>query len=280
MIFFLLIFRVFGYFNYNKHGEDWPGICNISYFQSPIDITTNLSLTIPSTDTRYWYLDLYYYPAHVINLNQTTSTPILSGFNYNQGINFNIISNFGRIYLNTSSSSIQYNSRSVSIHYPAEHTFNENIPGINSEYVLEVQIDHVNSANSSDVLIISFLFVIGGSRSYFLDQVIDSFNKDIGGDIDCTFASNGWYVIKNFYSYNGSETQPTCKEGVTWVISMDILNTTQDQLLFFSSKLTTTNTTGNFRYTMPQNGRNVIQYTANVFSKAIIFAIYLSLYLF
>ena len=265
LLFFLsYFFQVLSY-NYSNHGSDWPLLCNTSLSQSPVSINPALAIQVPSSDANYWYLDLYYTPLHVINLNSTSIVQVTSGFAFNPSISFNILGNFGNVTAKYSGSSKTYISSGITFHYPAEHTFNGVAPG-NSPYLLEVQIEHVNAELSTDILILSILFQESSQKSSFLQQVIDSYYSNIGGDIDCTFATGGWYVIKNFFMYLGSETRPNCNEGVTWVINMDIGNATQEQINFFATKLNTTNYNGNFRYTMPLNGRTISQFTSEIFS--------------
>jgi carbonic anhydrase len=258
----VLIGLALGSYNYQNHGKDWPGLCTTSTKQSPVDINTKLLTSVTASSSNYWYLDLYYTPVEVINSNSTSSAGTTSGYNYNPGINFSILSNFGKIYKTQGQSTEEYISKAINFHYPAEHTFDSMEPG-SSPYVLELQIEHVNNLNNSDVLILSILFTVGTENNYFIDQVISGYYDDIGGYIDCTFGTGGWYVVKNFYSYYGSETKPICNEGVTWVIDSTILTLTQAQLDFFASKLNTDNY-GNFRYTMPLYGRAITLYSDTI----------------
>jgi carbonic anhydrase len=268
LLFFLSLLSSTLSYNYINHGLDWPGLCNSSFSQSPIDINRALLVQVPCSDTQhYWYLDLYYSAIHVINLNSTSSSPVTSGFAFNPSLNFEILGNFGNLTLQSSSSSKQYLTSAVRVHYPAEHTFNGASPA-NSANLLELQIEHVSADNSTDVLMLSLLFQASAQSNFFLQQVIDSFYSSLGGDLDCTFATNGWFVVKNFYTYQGSQTRPDCREGVTWVINSDVINATAAQIAFFSSRLNTSASDGNYRYTMPQNGRTVYQHTCPVFSKA------------
>lgn len=270
---FFIIFHHIQGFNYNFHGLDWSGLCSTVLQQSPIDINTELVTEISSESSNYWYLDLYYNSIRVLNRNLTASASITSGFSYSPGVNFDILANFGNIYAVHGNSKTLYKARMVSFHYPAEHTFNAKQPGEESEYKLEVQIQHVSASNSSDLLILSVLFRETGSKSYFLKQIIDSFYNPIGSEVDCTFATGGWYVVKNFFSYKGTETRPPCDSGVTWVISSDIQNATKSQIEFFSTRLNVTNIQGNFRYTMPQLGREIFKYTEEVFSQSLFFVV-------
>lgn len=262
-------------FNYNNHGIDWPGTCNTSLFQSPIDIDLNYLFEIQSDDPAYWSLDLKYKPVHVINLNSTKPVSITSGFTYNPNINFNIFSNFGKISKIQESTSIQYEASSISFHYPAEHSISKSAKNTKGNYLLEVQITHISTDNPNDTLILSVFFQPSSQKNYFLKQIIDSYYSTIGGDIDCTFATNGWFVVKNFFTYAGSQTIPNCNEGVTWVLLSDVVNSTQAQIDFFASKLNISGLGGNFRYTYPKNGRIVYKHVAGVFS----FSLYLNVFI-
>lgn len=268
LAFFSIIIVVFC-FNYDNHGIDWPGTCNTSAFQSPIDINLDNIYPVDSSDPSYWSLKLSYSPVHIINLNSTKPTQISSGFSFNPKINLNIFSNFGQVSKVQGSSSSRYSASSLSFHYPAEHTISKSSQDPKGNYLLEVQITHISSSNSSDVLILSVFFQPSSQSNYFLKKVIDSYYSTIGEDIDCTWATNGWFVVKNFFTYEGSQTTPNCNEGVTWVILSDIVNATQSQLDFFSSKLNISNSGGNFRYTFPQNGRMVYRHMAGVFSASV-----------
>ena len=262
---------VFAHYNYDQHGLDWPGLCNTSVIQSPIDINPSLVQTIDPSNSNYWYLDLYYQPTHVINPNKTESKTT-SGISFNPSINFSIFSKFGKVFLVNSFQKIEYLSISIDFHYPAEHTFDGKDPNTNNLNVLEIQIKHVNSANLSDVLILSIFCNVGIDDSYFISQIISSYTNPTGADIDCTFATNGWYVIRNFYSYYGSLTVPLCNEWVVWVLYNSPLIISQQQLNFFLNKLNNTENQGNYRYTKPQYGRVIKKYTdTQLFSSSLWF---------
>lgn len=266
---FLVVIPVIYCFNYDNHGIDWPGTCNTSTFQSPIDINLDNIQEIDSSDSSYWSLDLHYSPVHIINMNSTKAKLITSGFAYNPKINLNIFSNFGKISKVQGQSSTPYEASSISFHYPAEHTISKSSQNTKGNYLLEVQITHISPYDPNDTLILSVFFQPSSQSNYFLKKVIDSYYSTIGGGIDCTWATNGWFVVKNFFTYLGSQTTPNCNEGVTWVILSDIVNATQSQIDFFSSKLNLSGSGGNFRYTFPQNGRIVYKHTAGVFSFSI-----------
>lgn len=260
MLLFFLIQLTFSLYNYSNHGDNWEGLCSTSFSQSPIDLNPSLIPEIPSTSNEYFYISLYYAPVRVINSNLSMT----SEYSFNPSLNFNIYSNFGNIE-KLSNPPIIYSSRSISIHYPAEHTFY----GV-TEHILEVQIQHVNPLNTSDLLVLSLLFKVGPDKNYFISQVIEGYYSFIGTDIDCNFANAAWVVVKNFYFYQGSDTTPPCTEGVLWVVNAETMHLSQSQLDFFSSKLNTTGDGGNYRYTMPQAGRPVKKCTESVFSAGLI----------
>jgi len=83
-------------------------------------------------------------------------------------------------------------------------------------------------------------------------------------------------VVKNFYTYVGSQTIPNCNEGVTWVLLSDVVNGTQAQIDFFASKLNITGFGGNFRFTFPKNGRKVYRHVAGVFSFSLRLHVFIS----
>jgi carbonic anhydrase len=252
-------------FNYVNHGIDWPGTCNTSIAQSPVDINLDFVKILDKKDPNYWYLDLHYKKVHVINLNSTKPIPITSGFTFNPSINFNIFSNFGKISQKFSNNEKIFEANSISFKYPAEHTFNGKRRGNDGKELLEVQITHVSTDNKNDTLVLSALFQQSDQKNHFLQQVIEAYYSSIGGDIDCTFVTNGWFVVKNFFTYEGSLSIPPCREGVTWVIDMDYINCTKTQIEFFKQKLNISNG-GNFRYTFPLVGRVVKNHIAAVFS--------------
>lgn len=273
IIFVLLTLSLVTAFNYLNHGIDWPGTCNASISQSPIDINLEFVDVVEKKDNDYWYLDLNYKKVHVINLNSTKNTPITSGYTFNPNINFNIYSNFGRVYKKFSSSTDTFEANSISFKYPAEHTINGKQVDSSGNYLLEVQINHVSADDPNKTLVLSTLFQESDQKNQFLQQVIDAYYSTIGGDIDCTFVTNGWFVVKNFFTYEGSLSIPPCKEGVTWVIDTDFINCTKSQIRFFKEKLNINAGGGNFRYTFPLVGRSVKKFQAGVFSFSLYFVV-------
>ena len=240
---FILFFITVNAWDYSKQGYNWSGTCLAGSSQSPLNIIPYIATNITSANTSYWYLSLNYTDTTVINSNFSTN---LYGFNFNLGLNFNIFQNFGTIQLISGSSTTIYQCNNISFHSPSEHLIN----GI--QYPLELQIIH-NNANETLILVI--LYQESLYNNSLLTQIINTFGSNIGDTINLRNAIDGWFAIKNFFSYQGSLTYPPCTEGITYVVYDKIMYASSDEILFFTNYLTK-----NSRSVMPQNSRPLAHY--------------------
>lgn len=201
MSFLLLIGMLVHGYDYNDKGDNWNCIDALS----PINPTLN-PVQILEDDDSYWYIDVKDYGdsdttfmAYIeekvyLTLNRTNTGTL-------------------RKMKNDDSVIATYDLEEIRFHAPSEHILG------NSRSDLEVQLYH--TSEEADPLIFSVLFNEIDSKDYrmkfFSDiegTLEDEKSTDKANPIDIT---GGYYKIKTFYNYNGTDTLPGCAK-TEWVI--------------------------------------------------------------
>lgn len=254
-------------FDYSKHGQDWlAGSCGSRTRQSPIDFA-NLKTGVANQIFKYNYERLTS-PFKLKNTGQTLSAEF-RGLGYG-GINY---------------ADAWYELLYANVHAQSEHTFN----GIHKP--LELHLVH-KRYDSDSLLLVAIPFdgiapppeggsslPIGGSyeaprsSDKNFNPILQLFLKidfpgpvmqvevpgdEIGGpDLGELFAG------ASFHGYAGSTTAPPCAETAIWLVRSAPVMASDTQLRYLYDFLfANTGGLGNYRATMPLEGRDIILYSA------------------
>jgi carbonic anhydrase len=174
--------------------------------------------------------------------------------------------------LTTSYASATYVLTNMKFHSPSEHTLG------GSYFAAEVQLTHVNAANSSDYIVLSLLLdetTANAANNAFLANLWAIGDDDISTlsqTITVSPSTNGVYLNpyidmlppnKQTYHYSGSFTTPTlaCASGVEWFVFVDAVPVSSEDIAnlrgvmnALNTRLTTT-TDNNNRPTQALNSR-------------------------
>jgi carbonic anhydrase len=233
MLFYFFAFATA--WNYQDKGRDWPGLCASGGLQSPVALSSVLAKKVSSSASEYFFLELGYKKTRISNHNSS----YLSGFNYLPGKNFHIFKDFGEVFIGSKA----FRARYLKFHSPSEHLIDL------KSFSLEMQVVH-GSGNSS--LVLCVMFFISEHSNKLLDSVIQAFGNVAGENVWINDAVGGWFAVKDFWTYEGSLTEPPCSEQVKYVIVKDAQPASLGQILFFKNILE-----GNTREPMPLNSRPV-----------------------
>ncbi|OMJ72782.1 hypothetical protein SteCoe_28700 [Stentor coeruleus] len=199
---------VYGYgYDYDDQGDNWGCISSLS----PINVDLN-PVEILEADENYWYIDVKDYG--------DTDTDFMAYIKEKVYLTLNRTeSGTLRKMKNDNSTIATYNLEEIRFHAPSEHY----IGGNQSD--LEVQLYHTSSENNP--LILSVLFNEISSSDYrmkFFSDIEGTLENEKSTDkanpIDVT---GGYYKIKTFYNYNGTDTIPDCNN-TEWIIFGEVLN--------------------------------------------------------
>jgi carbonic anhydrase len=200
---------VYGYdYDYNQKGNDW--VCNETL--SPINVDLN-PVSILEDDDRYWYIDVKDYGDSDTNFMAYIKEKVYLTLNRTDIGTLRKMKNDETV-IDT------YNLEEIRFHAPSEHILGS------SRSDLEVQLYHTNTNEEGDSLILSVLFNSIDSKDYrmkfFSDiegTLEDNKKTDKANPIDVT---GGYYKIKTFYNYNGTDTLPNCTK-TEWVIFGEVI---------------------------------------------------------
>jgi carbonic anhydrase len=234
MLALLLILKGWAW-DYDKLGRDWTGLCADGEKQSPVRINTQLVHLVENGSDEDFFVELEYREVEVRNSNSSS----LHGVNYLPGKNFHVFADFGQARIDNK----VFKARYIKFHSPSEHQVDS------SPFPLELQIVHWSS---NQTLIISLFFSYSSDSNKFLSDLIDSYSSVGGHKVRLNDVLGGWFAIKDFWSYEGSLTEPPCNEQVLYIISHSPVPATISQITFFKSILQS-----NSREWMPLNSRKV-----------------------
>jgi carbonic anhydrase len=190
-----------------KNGQDnWAMLspeyaqCELGKEQSPIIIGTTEVMDLPTLNIRYGR-----------GLSHGTLNPVAAivSFNYGQRLLYD---------------GVTYHLKHLVIHSPAEHVAK------GKAHMLEFQFLHVGDNNKR--LILSLFGDLGNRPPPALDKLIKHIPQK-PGDKDIEFTFNPGYLLpdgRGYYIYEGSETNPPCSEGVTWIILKQKMGVSKAQL--------------------------------------------------
>ncbi|BFI42387.1 hypothetical protein MPTK2_8g08440 [Marchantia polymorpha subsp. ruderalis] len=187
--------------------QNWGGDCRYGNSQSPINIPRATSLVDTS-----------------LPVSPITNYTRNGGKLYNNGYGPEIVpqrpGGFGTLKIDGK----VYNVINVHFHQPAEHTINVFI-----RYALEMHIEH-KSANG-DIAMLAVFFTQGSNPSSFLEQFLDLL-PEISESGATPIAVNLKLdrPVGKYARYTGSLSTPPCTEGVKWIVMLDPITMTRNQL--------------------------------------------------
>lgn len=233
--------------NYDQNGADWTGLCATGTWQSPIDIDDrqNFIHLVPDDSSVYFDLDMNYESRHAEGTFQTSTYMLIPESDH-----------YGTITLKlTSGPDATYTAHQFHFHSPSEHSFN----GHHTD--LEMHIVHFTENNHLAVIALFFnVSYSEDAENEFIASVIGSEMNPSKFNLSNLLDSG---VLDRFYTYGGSLTTPPCTEGVTWIVTKDILTISSDQLYFFerewANNLDFANGKGNNRVTQALNDRVIYE---------------------
>jgi carbonic anhydrase len=249
--------------DYNEHGDDWPSTCQ-GEGQSPIDIVKYVDIG-GQTKSVLWF---DYYADDAIAADSKSAIT-----NAGHGIFFPPKEgehpfDLGYVKIGTA----EFEAYEWMVHTPSEHTIDGQL------FPLEIQVLHKDASGKE--LAVSVLFKYGASNKFLAavkDQVpeVQQWTVEAGkasmplsGDKPDVFNLENILPMGDvhpggdmtFYNYDGSHTQPPCKEGVSWWVSAEPVEATKDEIMNFRKAIIGADSTkhGNNRVTQPLHGRKVL----------------------
>ncbi|KAG7190970.1 hypothetical protein KM043_007020 [Ampulex compressa] len=190
--------------------------------QSPINIATRLAVVVEPSEALRW-TGYNVPPSSMIIMNDKNTVQIATSWN-----------TATRPYIQGGPLSDTYDFCSIVFHWGlsdeggSEHTINY------IRYPMELQAIHVKRGFNSPVepaalgakdgvMILSFFFELTSADNPYLDQIVTNLWRiaQVGATAHIPPFPLEWILPpfeKNYYTYNGSLTQPPCSEIVTWII--------------------------------------------------------------
>jgi len=249
-LFFLAFSNKFSYFinsqilNYNE--VNWPQLCKLGQFQSPIDFTS----------------DMTKYPLNpnfqIINSTYAIISDSIVDFYFDENKFIMKLNQAGHIKVQKKIEYI-YNLTQIIFHMNSEHTFDGQNADFELQMVHEKDKDFLINNNLSDpdsfnnLLIVSTLFRATSKKNNTFIQNLNFKNQKLLAPLNIT---NLVYNISYFY-YTGSLTTPTCDEDVDWIVNMNFEFMTPAQLMDIAYFINFIFINGNNRKIQPLNGRTV-----------------------
>eukprot|EP00163_Fabomonas_tropica_P018489 TRINITY_DN3282_c0_g1_i4.p1 TRINITY_DN3282_c0_g1~~TRINITY_DN3282_c0_g1_i4.p1 ORF type:complete len:305 (-),score=83.22 TRINITY_DN3282_c0_g1_i4:226-1140(-) len=213
----------------------WGGTCKSGFSQSPVNIVTAAG-GIGHEDEDLKRLEFSYTKSKISLVN----TGHVIRLNYEEGSTF-------------VGDGTEYELKYILFRTPAEHRVRDLV------FPLEVQLVHEtrDSLDKRQRAIISVLYTHGADNDA-LDTFLDDLPKDGGAAALLNHAINADDLLPNnrdFWAYDGSDTQPPCMQGVKWFVLTHFQTASPAQIKAFTDIFKF-----NARPTQPLNGRVIRQF--------------------
>ncbi|KOC65727.1 Carbonic anhydrase 1 [Habropoda laboriosa] len=205
--------------------------------QSPINITTRLAIVVQPSKPLRW-------------IGYKKKPLLMTVANNGNNVIVNSVwSNLSRPYIQSGCLTNIYDLCSMVFHWGqsneegSEHTLDYN------RYPMEVQVWHIKrdfsslsdafAAKQNDaIVIVSFLLQITNVDNPYLDHIVTNLWRIIqpGAKVHIPPFPLVWIFPtsdKNYYTYNGSLTQPPCSEIVTWIVQPEPIAISSSQVAQF-----------------------------------------------
>ncbi|NNK11833.1 MAG: carbonic anhydrase family protein [Flavobacteriaceae bacterium] len=199
--------------------------------QSPVNIIDIQAEADPSLMP----LDLHYYGQ--VRIHEVTNNGHSIQYNFEEGDYISLWD-------------VRYDLKQIHFHEAAEHTIN------GMRYPLEMHMVHVNAKNEIAVFAIMAMEGEPSGPFTFLEKFLPlepGENKVID---ECFDLNLNLPESRDYYTYKGSLTTPPCTEGVTWIIFLEPITVSVEQV----KELQRLMPLNNYRGEQPLNGRIVKRY--------------------
>jgi len=238
---------------YQNHGSDWTGTCQTGKQQSPIDIPFNASkVYLHRSKGSQVALDFFY---HAITSDTCNHNITMT----NNGHTLEIDGDFGHVLFGCGSCDRpKYNAIGLVFHTPSEHTID------GRSFAMEMQIIHQKdgSTGTDGLLMVSVLFrnkTTPGENPFLLSLGFTNSPATTGKSNVLSACINlnlglEYSLSGDYYSYQGSMSNPSCAEPVPWNILTNIQGMSGQEIQTISSIFQG----GNNRAIQPLNGREVL----------------------
>lgn len=224
-------------YNYRLKGADWGETWEIGQHQSPIDLCPDtIAKVVTERDPQHLRACVNYSKVVrkcMVEPKYFIIKELKGAFTLSDGT----------VYL-----PVQYH-----FHAPSEHT----VKG--EHHDMELHIVHQNIENPSQLGGLAIFLKRGGPDHPFIDESIRAASESTEIDLNQLFPS---CELKDFYSYPGSLTFPSCTENVHWYIVQEPILISDTQLKFFLSLWAEdpdyAGGNGNAREVQPLNDRELL----------------------
>lgn len=206
--------------------------CGQGHSQSPIDISAPATENHPAWKTEYGTTQLQIaHHQHVENIIDNGHTIQV---NYSKGSKLTV-------------GDQTYELKQFHFHTPSENTVN------GSHYPMEMHMVH-QSADGA-LAVYAVFFEQGGHNSNF-DPIVNNLPNKAGDKNDLSNVTVDINTLlpqgQNAYHFMGSLTTPPCSENVNWLVAVEPVQMSPDQLNEFAKRLNNNN-----RPTQPLHGRTI-----------------------
>nr|XP_012148570.1 PREDICTED: carbonic anhydrase 1-like [Megachile rotundata] len=205
--------------------------------QSPINITTRSAVVVQPSEPLHW-VGYDKGPLSMVILNNGNNVIVNTSWG-----------RFSRPYVEGGSLTDSYDLCSLVFHWGqsndegSEHTIDY------VRYPMELQVWHIKrefnslmdaitSKTSDALLIVSFFFQITNADNPYLDHIVTNLWQIVepGSKLHIPPFPLTWISSlpeNNYYTYNGSLTQPPCSEIVTWIVQPEPIAISSSQVAQF-----------------------------------------------
>lgn len=230
--------------HYGKAEVDWDKMCKSQgEYQSPINIDTSITHKSSEIMKENFFPLNTNYTALAKQGKFTTKTFLVQG-------------NFGTLTINPLMGQAPRSFEAAQFHFhaPAEHLLN------GYRHDLELHIVHQEKGKPSNMSVIGFFFRNNGIRNPFIDQCIQSLEKESELDLNLVIPKEKMGV----YLYEGSLTTPPLFQGILWFLVSNLHSISSDQLDFFRNRWEANpefaEGKGNYRDVQPLGKRSIIYF--------------------
>jgi len=186
-------------------------LCASGKNQSPINIDTKKTLNVETKGVKFNY--------GLIKPQSFKNTGELLQVNVDKGSNIKV-------------DEIEFELQSLNFHIPSEHTLNE------KHFPMEIQFIHKSKDNQ---LATVSMMVVPGRPDRTLRKLLQQLPQNSGESTQLVANALRNIEMKkkfaNYYRYSGSDTSPSCTEGVRWFIMKNNLTFSAEQYQMFKKAL-------------------------------------------
>jgi carbonic anhydrase len=205
--------------HWSYSGEDGPehwgelspdfSLCKDGVNQSPIDLVAELDVELPELSFQY-----HGTPLQEINNGHTIQVNVMSGN-----------------YLDVPESGWKSELLQAHFHSPSEHLINGN------SFDMEIHLVHTDEEGHLTVV---GVMIEEGEENPLLSRIWAFMPENAGDTTESpltVFEAGVLPPTRNYFTYNGSLTTPPCSEGVRWLVLIDPITASPEQIARFKNKM-------------------------------------------